>query len=361
MLLALPGTARAFDWSLKLEPGLAVPVTQPQARLFDVGGAASVKALFGLGPYVDVGPVVGFVGLPASHLNPSSDTGVGWQLGGGFRFKRPHDAGRGLGAVSPWLDTDALYVRTGPLNRFGFDVGAGFAFPIGEQRRYWLGPFVRYFQIVQPERQAFDNHDAKIVIAGISLEVGSPHARYVEHAVVTESLSCPAAVACPPIARLRDRDEDGVPDMFDRCPDVAGPIDNQGCPLYSRIIVKEDKLELKEHIQFAWDQAIIETDTFPMLDEVVRALQDNRSFHVRIEGHTSSEGQDDHNQTLSEKRAEAVLNYLVSHGVAKDRLGYKGFSSSVPIESNVTAQGREANRRVVFNVELIILNKGSAQ
>src|SRR4051812_24902796 len=89
MLLALPGTAHALEWSLKLEPGFAATVTDPQSRLFNLGGAGTVKALLGLGPYVDVGPTVGFVGVPPSRFNSSSDTGIGWQLGGGFRFKRP--------------------------------------------------------------------------------------------------------------------------------------------------------------------------------------------------------------------------------------------------------------------------------
>ena len=56
-----------------------------------------------------------------------------------------------------------------------------------------------------------------------------------------------------------------------------------------------------------------------------------------------------------------MLHYLASHGVAKERLSYKGFSSSVPLEPNNTAQGREANRRVVFKVDLIILNQGSVR
>ena len=106
---------------------------------------------------------------------------------------------------------------------------------------------------------------------------------------------------------------------------------------------------------------MIEAASHPALDEVVKALQDNRGFRVQLEGHASSEGDDVHNQTLSEQRAQAVLDYLVSHGVAPGRLASKGFSSSVPTESNTTAAGREANRRVEFVVSFIILDTGSAQ
>jgi OmpA-OmpF porin, OOP family len=96
-----------------------------------------------------------------------------------------------------------------------------------------------------------------------------------------------------------------------------------------------------------------------VLDEVVQALNDNKNFKVQVEGHTSSEGGDDHNQTLSEQRAAAVLDYLVTHGISKDRLVSKGFASTVPADTNATSAGRENNRRVEFVVNFIILNDGA--
>ena len=80
---------------------------------------------------------------------------------------------------------------------------------------------------------------------------------------------------------------------------------------------------------------------------------------MQVEGHASSEGADDHNQTLSEKRAEAVLDYLVAHGIGKERLVSTGFASLVPVDTNATIAGRENNRRVEFVVHFIILNDGS--
>jgi outer membrane protein OmpA-like peptidoglycan-associated protein len=91
----------------------------------------------------------------------------------------------------------------------------------------------------------------------------------------------------------------------------------------------------------------------------VAALQENKSFRVQVEGHSSSDGSDDHNQSLSEQRAQAVLDYLVTHGVAKERLGSRGFSSSVPVDTNKTVEGRENNRRVEFVVNFNIVDDGS--
>ena len=106
---------------------------------------------------------------------------------------------------------------------------------------------------------------------------------------------------------------------------------------------------------------MIEKVSHPALDEVAKALQDNKAFRVEIEGHASSEGGDEHNQTLSEQRAQAVLDYLAGKGVARDRLKSKGFSSSRPLTSNVTETGRETNRRVEFVIFFIVHKEGSAQ
>ena len=146
---------------------------------------------------------------------------------------------------------------------------------------------------------------------------------------------------------------------MDRCPDVAGTTASFGCRDYQKLVVKPDKLELKEKLYFAWDQATIQNESFPMLDEVVQALKDNEQLRVQVEGHSSSDGTDEHNQSLSSRRADAVVDYLVAHGIAKERLHSKGFSSSAPNDTNATAAGRENNRRVEFVVYFTILGDGS--
>lgn len=360
--LVVPGAAGAVDISGKLEPGVAVPLTAPQSTEFGVGASQSLKLLFGVLPYLDVGPSASFTILP-SNIG-GKDSGVVWTLGGGARLKWPHDSEE-LWGLSPWIDADALYVRTGELHRPGFDVAVGVSLPLDDNRTFRLGPFVRYLHVMQIDRVGeFDNRDAKLLMAGLSLEFGSGVER--ARAPLVEPLAREPTVAEPTVVTrdvevCSDRDTDGVPDTVDRCPDVFGTTEAWGCPNYQKIIVRPDKLELKEKLYFAWDAATLEPASFPILDEVVQALKDNRGFKVQIEGHTDSTGGNDHNQTLSEQRAAAVLDYLSTHGIAKERLVSKGFSDSVPTDTNTTVEGRENNRRVEFVVSFILLNKASTR
>jgi len=350
----LPTEAGAF--TLKLEPGVSFPLTTPQSDLFDTGGSLAIKGLWSLNRYLSLGPSLTYTALPAAGA--TSDFGTAWAFGPSLVLARPHDLADDdrFHNISPWVDVDLQYVRTGPLNRAGFAVGAGAAMPIGKARAFWFGPFVRYSQIIQGSRAGYDNGDAKILTAGLSLAFGEGAKRPVEReaalpaevrTVVQESVSCP------------DRDADGVPDNVDRCPDVAGPWENHGCPPYKKLVVQPDKLELKEKLYFDWDKATIQPESHPALDEVVQALKDNKGFKVQVQGHTSSEGSATHNQALSEGRAEAVLDYLASHGVAKNRLSSKGFAATVPADTNTTVAGREKNRRVEFVVHFKIVNDGS--
>lgn len=339
------GLAPGLQLSLKLEPGLAAAISNPQEDQTDLGMGGTVKVLFGLNRYLAIGPSVGATMLPAdAAMTNSTKAGI---FGMGARLMRPHDA-PGLG-ISPWIDADIVYVRTGELDRLGFATAVGVSMPLDNRRQFWIGPFARYFQILQGERQGFDNRDAKIIMFGLGLEVTS--------GLAPKRTRIAAVVATPeePPAPPSDRDGDTVIDDVDNCPDVAGLVENAGCPAYEKVVVKREKLEVKEKIAFLWDSAKLETSSYAALDEVVRALQDNRGFKVQVDGHASSEGNYDHNQTLSEQRAAAVLDYLVAHGVAKDRLISKGFSSSQPTETNTTAAGRDSNRRVEFIVEFVIV------
>ena len=83
IVLALPKAANAVHVSLKLEPGIAIPLSAPQSQIYNVGGGESLKALFRINRYLDVGPTGFFLFLPAEQKLAAS--GSVWGLGGGLR------------------------------------------------------------------------------------------------------------------------------------------------------------------------------------------------------------------------------------------------------------------------------------
>jgi len=156
---------------------------------------------------------------------------------------------------------------------------------------------------------------------------------------------------CPDL----DNDNDGVPDATDKCPDkpetLNGVKDEDGCPDKGKtlVVVTEDRIEIKEMIQFETGSAKIKGDkSFEVLDIVGKVLAGNTAVRVSIEGHTDSKGNADKNRALSKERAESVKTYLAGKGVAADRLETVGWGPDKPIASNRTNAGKKANRRVEF-------------
>ncbi len=101
------------------------------------------------------------------------------------------------------------------------------------------------------------------------------------------------------------------------------------------IFFDTDKYELKEESKIE-------------LQKLVTFMTKNPSLRIEIGGHTDNVGLVNHNQLLSENRAKAVMNYLISEGIDQTRLSYKGYGSSTPIATNETAEGRSQNRRTEF-------------
>jgi len=83
---------------------------------------------------------------------------------------------------------------------------------------------------------------------------------------------------------------------------------------------------------------------------VVGVLKENNSYNLSINGHTDNTGDQAKNMILSQKRADAVKNYLESKGVDPQRLTAQGFGEAIPVADNSTAEGRAQNRRVEFKV-----------
>jgi OOP family OmpA-OmpF porin len=118
-----------------------------------------------------------------------------------------------------------------------------------------------------------------------------------------------------------------------------------------QVKIRDNRIEISEKIQFAYNKAEVLQVSFGLLDELAKVIQENPHVQkVSIEGHASNEGEDQHNLLLSKARAEAVRVYLISKGVAAERLSSAGHGESKPLASNDTEEGREKNRRVEFHI-----------
>ncbi|MFI8522863.1 OmpA family protein [Promicromonospora sukumoe] len=112
---------------------------------------------------------------------------------------------------------------------------------------------------------------------------------------------------------------------------------------------QEDLVEIP-NITFVTDSARLTKDGRRVVREAAEVLAEHPEVEVRVEGHTDSVGSDEHNQRLSERRAEQVVDELVDLGVERDRLTWKGFGESDPLVVPRTFEDLEKNRRVEFIV-----------
>jgi len=153
-----------------------------------------------------------------------------------------------------------------------------------------------------------------------------------------------------------DNDGDGVIDANDLCPDepevVNGFEDEDGCPDTGKelVVLTRDQIKILQKVYFQTGKAKIKARSHALLGEVVAVLESHPNIHVRVEGHTDDKGPDNYNKRLSEKRAMAVMTFLVESGIDPDRLEAVGHGEEKPIEDNKTAKGRAANRRVEFHI-----------
>lgn len=150
----------------------------------------------------------------------------------------------------------------------------------------------------------------------------------------------------PPDPCAPDDDGDGVNNCADQCPSTpAGvAVDATGCPQPGETLIR------LEGVNFAFDSAKLTAESEGILAEAVQELRDAPSVSVRVEGHTDSVGSDAYNLELSQRRAEAVVDYLISQGIEPHRLEPIGMGEGHPIDSNETDDGRYHNRRVDFVV-----------
>ncbi len=169
-------------------------------------------------------------------------------------------------------------------------------------------------------------------VEGAAKEVEVPAGTYTAAATAEGYLSQTREVQIPAGGKM--------PLAFDLAP----------APKKMLVIFKGDKIEILQQVHFATGKSTILADSFDLLKQVVDVIVRNNVKKVSVEGHTDNKGVKAANQKLSEDRARAVVEYLVAQGVDPKRLDSVGYGDSKPIAPNLTARGRELNRRVEFIV-----------
>jgi outer membrane protein OmpA-like peptidoglycan-associated protein len=196
-----------------------------------------------------------------------------------------------------------------------------------------------------------------------------------------------AANGCPEIATpqpLKDSDGDGVPDAEDYCPNEAGTKNNDGCPeasttTFDHSTTTQDVPELNtpesvdatpsnentypvtaeeqafltdvaQNIEFETASPVLKSTSYELLNQVADILNRYPNANLRIEGHTDDVGRTAANQLLSEQRATACREYLLTRAVNRTRMDAVGYGELRPIASNATPSGRQQNRRVEFKL-----------
>lgn len=119
---------------------------------------------------------------------------------------------------------------------------------------------------------------------------------------------------------------------------------------YDKVRVTADEVEITDRIEFTSGKATIKVESYPILDEIAQILKEVPDMKLIVEGHTDSVGDDTLNKRLSQRRAEAVRDYLISRGIRADRLQAIGFGEERPIADNTSEAGRAENRRVEFKI-----------
>ncbi len=126
-----------------------------------------------------------------------------------------------------------------------------------------------------------------------------------------------------------------------------------GAKISSASKIDESKPIVLKNVFFETNKADLRKESRVELNKLKLLLTENPNMRIEISGHTDNVGSDADNLSLSEKRAKAVRDYLVQNGIAAERLTYKGYGKTQPVDSNDTETGRAANRRTAF----LILNR----
>lgn len=288
-------------------------------------------------PYVTAG--VGWERVDSDNFGAEND--IGYNGGLGLRFFAGNSAGVRL---------EGRYVATDVENvdwQHNWEATLGLFFLLGVEKEEKVaqetikdtdGDGVVDTQDQCPGTQTGISVDAK----GCELETFQDEDG---DGIADEDDQCPNTPENAPVDEngcALDTDNDGVFDYKDRCPDTeeGAEVDDNGCPVESLA-----RGALKD-VVFKSGSPELTLNSKSILNSVAEELKKFPDVKVEVQGHSDSSGDAAFNLQLSQKRAESVLEYLVSRGVNRDQLSAVGYGETQPIADNKTREGRAQNRRV---------------
>ena len=112
--------------------------------------------------------------------------------------------------------------------------------------------------------------------------------------------------------------------------------------------IQKGKGFVVENIYFEFNEAYLKAESLDIIDKLIAIMKKNTELKIEVRGHTDAVGDKVYNQKLSERRADAVVEYMIKNGISPERLRSTGYGQTRPIASNKTEEGRKKNRRTEF-------------
>lgn len=342
-LVGFAAQARAEGPYVHARASAGHALTDPQATELGWGGAGSLVLDVPLAKFLGIevgGTALGLTqGAPPD--NPAfapRQAGTVFGATAGVRFS--------LGDV--WLDGSGGVAATGTGAQPMVQVNAGF--DLHMRGNWWVGPYVGYVQVADLG-DTLRPGDARVLLFGFQISYGRKSD--AKPPVFLAKAPPPQRVAAP--KPPPDRDNDGVVDNEDACPDVMGiptpqePSTN-GCPP-TNIKLAGDRIELPDRIYFDFDSPRVKDRSLPLLKQIAEYLEARGDIEsVDVEGYADQIGSPDYNIELSRLRAENVKAWLIRYGVAS-RLVTHGYGENNPRVHGHTVEQLRENRRVEFFVQ----------
>ncbi len=342
--------------------GLAAAVSDQVELQLSVSAATAVKDAFGKFNTNHIEPKLGIVYEPNQSWALFAAAGMGlsegygtpdWRVLGGLRYTNAKDSEPAPAAVEPAppapvdTDGDGIYDHADkcpekPETKNDFEDEDGCPDEVVVADTDGDG-------ILDDKDKCRDTPEDK---DNFQDEDGCPEADNDGDGVVDAVDKCPLKSGpadnsgCP----HSDRDNDTVVDKFDVCPDKVGKPEWQGCPKDPKVKITSSGIQIVEKIYFRTGKDRIRSRSFGILRNVARVLLSHPEIiHVIVEGHTDSRGSARSNKRLSQRRADAVVMFLITEGVSPARLEAQGWGEERPKLEDARSRSEHAqNRRVEF-------------